>query len=162
PETSEKHGDGADWRKLYLEANDSRTELQKKYAEAANKVSELRSALSQPPTPRAKLISLCDDLKCFLARYGPIQVVERNANEKLDDYVQRKWQEEDIWKSKMAADFRLNFAVRVKTMRDEIELSYGLTSSRLDIVIESAQSALCEPSTVEQVRSELWLFGLAM
>ena len=161
--------DQTDWRKLFEEEKKAReeeakarNELQKKYTEASNKILELQSALSQPPTPRAKMISLCDEIRCFSARYGPTLVVERNPNEEADDYISRKWQVQATLQSKMGADFRLNFGVRVENLRDEIEVRYGKTSSLLDTAIASAQSPLCDPATIELVRSELWTLGLAM
>jgi hypothetical protein len=149
--------DQTDWKKLFTEEKKARDVFQKKYSEAANKVLELQTALSQPPTPRLKVISLCDGLRSFLSKYGPIPCVTRNVNEQLDDYFQRKFGEEDTWKSKMAADFRLNFGNgRIEKLCDEVQLSSDLTSSRINTLIASAESPLCDPDTVENIRVELW------
>jgi len=155
--------DQTDWKKLFAEEKKVRNEFQEKYAEAANKVLELQFALSQPPTPRSKVISLCDSLRSFLSKYGPIPCVTRNANEQLDDYFQRKCREEDTWKSRMAADFRLNFEEgRIEKLCDEIQLVSGLTSSRINTLILSARSPLCDPNTVENIRTELWTLAGGM
>jgi hypothetical protein len=154
--------DDTDYRELFLAENDARNKYQDKYTVAANKVLELQSIVSQPPTLRVKVISLCDELRCFLSKYGPIPSVARSANEESDEYVSRKWDVEDTWKSKMAADFRLNFEGRIETLRDEIQVVSGLRSYRIDTLMANAQTRSCNPDIVDNIRTELWTLAGSM
>ena len=45
---------------------------------------------------------------------------------------------------------------RIEKLCDEIQLSSNLTSSRINTLIASAESPLCDPDTVENIRVELW------
>src|ERR1017187_3888458 len=87
------------WRKLYLEENQQRVDLQKEHARVVNRVTELEHQVSEATKPdtslRAKLIATCDDLSAFAREHGPGPALDRNPGESAEEYIARKWHEQD-------------------------------------------------------------------
>lgn len=148
-----------DWKTLYLRDNLERTNLQKEHARVTNRVTELERQLSEAIKPdtslRGRTIAKCDELKEFLREYGPKADTTQEPGESQDDHIRRTTALYE-WKGKMGADFRLRFGASVRQIRDELQVRSGWAEQPLDDAIALAESRLCEPKAVEEIRKHFW------
>lgn len=125
----------------------------------------IAASLPKPiPSPKERAIALCDELKGFISKWGPLPEVATNPGEDNQAWFARRILEHDKWRSTMAAEFRLTFSSRTRTLSDEIKIISRLPSSQfdqLDQAIKEAEAS-CDSEKVSTIRSELWNLAIKM
>jgi hypothetical protein len=151
-------------------------EFQNKFATSENKVKELAEKLldaarfieaqkeeKKPDSSlRARIIAKCDELSAFSREHGPGPVLDRNPGESAEEYISRKWREQDDYSGKMGADFRLKLAGSVEKLRNEIQARSGMSELGLDKAIAQAESRACTAQVVDEMSKLFWNFASTM
>jgi len=158
-------GEVRKWKDMYTAENIEKTDFQKETARTKKHAEELEIKLSEATKPDTSLhtrtIATCDVLKEFVKEYGPKPDITQQLGESEDDHASRVIALYE-WKGKMGADCRLRLSDSVRRMRDEIQVRYGMAEGPLDKAIELAESQLCEPQFVEEIRKHLWKCAFTM
>jgi hypothetical protein len=136
--------------------------LQSCNAERQRLEGELSEARKPDTSLRARTIATCDELMDFLREHGPKPEIPHERGETDAEWLFKTMAVLDTYKGKMGADFRLRFSDPVKRIRDEIQVQCGMSERPLDKAIEIAESQLCEPKFVEEIRDCLWRFAATM
>ena len=126
-------------------------------------INDLRPKPTAEPTLKQRVIAVCDDLKPFLAQYNSTpEPSPRSPEEEGFDWSVRRSIFQSDWRSKMGADFRLNFCARIPPLIDEIEVRCQLPHESLQALhklLKTSTSSECTPDAVDRLRSELWVIA---
>ncbi len=164
-----------DWQKLYLDTNEARAQLQKKYAEAANErdlskaeVERVLASIRKPSFPehpipglRLRILEMCTELQAFIGRYGSDVITMRQPQETVERFTARlsslTLKEHRI---KLTADYRLNREQSLLQLRDEIAYRCTLTDESLNKAIELSREGTGAAENLTVIIQKLWELAL--